>query len=166
MTRFRPCIDLHAGQVKQIVGGSLSDDDASLQTNYVSTRSPSYYASLYHHNGLIGGHVIMLGPDNDKAAEDALIAWPNGLQVGGGITDQNAAHWISLGAEKVIITSFLFPNASFNQNRLDSCIRALGGDKGKLVIDLSCRKCRETWFVATNKWQTVTAYEVSARELN
>lgn len=101
MTRFRPCIDLHAGSVKQIVGGTLSTDNAGLKTNFTSQHPSAYYAELYKKNALGGGHVIMLGPGNDDAAREALAAWPDGLQVGGGIKDSNAGTWIQAGAEKV-----------------------------------------------------------------
>ena len=102
MTRFRPCIDLHAGQVKQIVGGTLNTgSDADLKTNYVSPHSAGYYAQLYRDHDLRGAHVIMLGPGNEEAAREALRAWPGGLQVGGGINDGNARGWIEAGAEKV-----------------------------------------------------------------
>ena len=101
MTRFRPCIDLHAGQVKQIVGGTLTTVSDELKTNYVSKLPADHFATLYRENGLEGAHVIMLGPGNDDAARRALAAWPRGLQVGGGITDKNAQEWIDSGAEKV-----------------------------------------------------------------
>lgn len=102
MTIFRPCIDLHAGEVKQIVGGTLdSQDPSTLKTNFVSPHPPAHFANLYRENGLKGAHVIMLGPGNTVAAQEALRAWPGGLQVGGGITDQNAAEWIEKGADKV-----------------------------------------------------------------
>lgn len=102
MTLFRPCIDLHAGQVKQIVGGTLDENNASgLKTNFVSPHAPAHFAALYRENGLAGAHVIMLGPGNAEAAREALAAWPGALQVGGGITDQNAREWIEAGAEKV-----------------------------------------------------------------
>lgn len=101
MTRFRPCIDLHAGQVKQIVGGTLSDQDSTLKTNYVSQHPASYYADLYKETNCLGAHVIMLGPGNEEAAKEALSAWPGKLQVGGGITDTNAKSWIARGASKV-----------------------------------------------------------------
>lgn len=102
MTLFRPCIDLHAGQVKQIVGGTLDDKTPStLKTNFVSQHPPAYFAELYRKNDLKGAHVIMLGPGNAEAAREALAAWPGGLQVGGGITDANAAEWMEAGAEKV-----------------------------------------------------------------
>lgn len=103
MTRFRPCIDLHAGSVKQIVGGTLSDKthDPNLKTNFTSEHPAAYYASLYKKHDLRGAHVIMLGPGNDNAAREALSAWPEGLQVGGGIKDVNAKQWIDAGAERV-----------------------------------------------------------------
>jgi phosphoribosylformimino-5-aminoimidazole carboxamide ribotide isomerase len=101
MTKFRPCIDLHSGQVKQIVGGTLTTASADLKTNYVSKLPASYFAKLYKDNGLEGAHVIMLGPGNEEAAKEALSEWKEGLQVGGGINDKNAKHWIDWGAEKV-----------------------------------------------------------------
>ena len=103
----------------------------------------------------------MLGPGNETSAQQTLSAWPNGLQVGGGITDSTAQQWIQQGAEKVIITSFLFPGGHFSQVRLDQCLRALDGDKTKLVIDLSCREKDDSWFVATDKWQRLTTFEIS-----
>jgi phosphoribosylformimino-5-aminoimidazole carboxamide ribotide isomerase len=101
MTKFRPCIDLHSGQVKQIVGGTLSDRDSDLKTNYVSKLPASHYAELYRKHELRGGHVVMLGPGNDEAAKEALRTWPGGLQVAGGINDKNAQYWIDQGADKV-----------------------------------------------------------------
>lgn len=102
MTIFRPCIDLHSGQVKQIVGGTLDDKTpSSLKTNFVSPHPPAHFAALYRENDLRGAHVIMLGPGNTEAAREALVAWPGGLQVGGGIDDSNAAEWIAAGADKV-----------------------------------------------------------------
>lgn len=101
MTRFRPCIDLHSGQVKQIVGGTLNENAADLRTNHVSQLPARHFAKLYRDNHLSGAHVIMLGPGNEAAAREALSEWPGGLQVGGGITKDNAARWIEWGAEKV-----------------------------------------------------------------
>ena len=103
MTRFRPCIDLHAGSVKQIVGGTLSanNDNADLKTNFTSDHPSAYFAELYKKHNLRGGHVIMLGPGNETAAREALSSWPGGLQVGGGIKDSNAKEWIEAGAERV-----------------------------------------------------------------
>ncbi|UZP44629.1 hypothetical protein NXS19_012441 [Fusarium pseudograminearum] len=108
----------------------------------------------------------MLGSGNDGPAKEALQAWPGGLQVGGGINDKNAKEWMDAGAEKVIITSYLFPEGRFSQERLDAVLEALGGDKNKLVIDLSCRRRGEdSWFVAMNKWQTITDMEVNQESI-
>ena len=101
MTRFRPCIDLHAGQVKQIVGGTLDSSSSGLKTNYVSQHPPAHFAALYRDSDLSGAHVIMLGPGNNEGAREALRTWPGGLQIGGGISDRNAREWMDAGAEKV-----------------------------------------------------------------
>ncbi len=103
MTRFRPCIDLHAGQVKQIVGGTLGTEESHLKTNYISQHPSGHFATLYRDANVLGAHVIMLGPGNDAAAKEALAAWPGHLQVGGGITYANAREWIEAGAERVSI---------------------------------------------------------------
>lgn len=103
MTRFRPCIDLHTGQVKQIVGGTLSTFKNDLKTNHVSTLPAGHFADLYRQSNALGAHVIMLGPGNEQAAKEALSTWPGHLQVGGGITDENANEWIEAGAEKVAL---------------------------------------------------------------
>ncbi|EFX00152.1 5-profar isomerase [Grosmannia clavigera kw1407] len=178
MTRFRPCIDLHAGQVKQIVGGTLDSATAALQTNFVASQPPGHFAALYRTHGLRGAHVIMLGsgPANVTAGREAVAAWPGGLQIGGGIRDSNAAEWIAAGADKVIVTSYLFEEVSastaatathhFSQARLDSVLAALGGDSQRLVIDLSCRRLSSSsWAVAINKWQTLTDMLLSAETL-
>ncbi|PGH23428.1 1-(5-phosphoribosyl)-5-[(5-phosphoribosylamino)methylideneamino] imidazole-4-carboxamide isomerase [Polytolypa hystricis UAMH7299] len=161
MTRFRPCIDLHAGQVKQIVGGTLTTEPGDLKTNYVSSHPAGYFAKLYRDHSLTGGHVVMLGPGNDGAAKEALAAWPEGLHVAGGITDENAQYWIDAGAEKVVITSYLFPGGKFSLDRLHRILATLGDDKSKLVLDLSCRRKEDTWFVAMNRWQTITEMEIT-----
>ncbi|KAF2994007.1 Enzyme that catalyzes the fourth step in the histidine pathway [Curvularia kusanoi] len=166
MTKFRPCIDLHAGSVKQIVGGTLSTSTPSdLKTNWTSEHPSAYYASLYKENALAGAHVIMLGPGNDAAAQEALEAWKGGMQVGGGINEKNAQEWIERGAERVIITSYLFPDSVFSMDRLRAVLAALGDDKEKLVIDLSCRRKDDRWFVATNKWQTITDFELNQESI-
>ncbi|GAB7343687.1 hypothetical protein MBLNU457_1672t2 [Dothideomycetes sp. NU457] len=107
----------------------------------------------------------MLGPGNDEAATEACQAWPNGLQVGGGINDTNAREWIERGAEKIIITSFLFPSGKFSLERLQSVLKALDNDTSKLVIDLSCRRQGDKWFVAMNKWQTITDMELNQESI-
>ncbi|MGB1726196.1 MAG: HisA/HisF-related TIM barrel protein, partial [Limisphaerales bacterium] len=117
---FRPCIDLHDGRVKQIVGGSIDDSQPdSLRTNFVSEKPPAWFAELYRRDDLRGGHVIKLGQGNDDVARKALAAWPGGLQVGGGITADNAAAWIDAGASHVIVTSWLFRNGQLDEGRLD-----------------------------------------------
>ncbi|QKX60866.1 uncharacterized protein TRUGW13939_08012 [Talaromyces rugulosus] len=166
MTKFRPCIDLHSGQVKQIVGGTLSSVAGDLKTNYVSKLPATHYANLYKENDLRGGHVVMLGKGNTEAADEALRTWPGGLQVAGGINDQNAQDWIRRGAEKVIITSFLFPEGKFSLDRLKSVLSSLGNDTSKLVLDLSCRRKDQTWFVAMDRWQTITEMEITQESIS
>lgn len=166
---FRPCIDLHSGVVKQIVGGTLSGDvtsEGTLKTNFVSEQPASYYAEMYRKNNLTGGHVIMLGPNCTEAAESALQIWPGGLQVGGGINDSNAARWLAAGAEKVILTSWLFPDGVFSIKRLGIISNLVGSDR--LVIDLSCRlnQGESGWTVAMNKWQTLTTLKINGRNLD
>jgi len=157
MTRFRPCIDLHEGRVKQIVGGSL--DTGELKTNFVSDRDADWYAALYAADGLRGGHVIKLGPGNDEAARSSLAAYPGGLQIGGGITAENAPEWLKAGASHVIATSALFDaEAHFREDRLETLAAAVGPER--LVVDLSCRRHETGWTVAMNRWQTPTDLEV------
>ncbi len=161
MTRFRPCIDLHEGRVKQIVGGTLTDDGGSLRTNFVSAQPAEYYAGLYRQDELTGGHVIMLGPGNGEAARRALAAWPGGLQIGGGIRAENAAEWLEAGASHVIVTSWLFDAAGgFQPERLDALAKFAGRER--LVIDLSCRRDADGgWTVCMNRWQTRTSLRVT-----
>lgn len=155
MTRFRPCIDLHQGKVKQIVGSSLSDDSSELRTNFVSERSAAWYAGLYAADRLSGGHVIKLGPGNEAAAREALAAYPSGLQIGGGVDLTNAASWIEAGASHVIVTSYLFsPEGRFLPQRLQDLASAVG--PRHLVVDLSCKAGQGGWVVAMNRWQTLT----------
>lgn len=161
MTLFRPCIDLHQGQVKQIVGGSLNDDGA--QTNFVSSQTAAHYAELYRQHQLRGGHVIALGAGNEAEVLQALAAYPQGLQFGGGVTLDNAEHYLASGASQVIVTSWLFEQGEFSWSRLRQLASRIG--KQKLVIDLSCRRQGEQWFVATNRWQTVTSTAISADNL-
>ncbi|MDB4537342.1 phosphoribosylformimino-5-aminoimidazole carboxamide ribotide isomerase [Akkermansiaceae bacterium] len=153
MTKFRPCIDLHEGKVKQIVGGTLNDEGAV--ENFVSEKSPSWYAGMFQSNNLRGGHVIQLGPGNFEAAREALTAWPGGLQLGGGVTLENAAEWIEAGASQVIVTSWLFDKeGNFLEDRLKALVDEIGTEK--IVVDLSCRVVAGGWKVAMNRWQTIT----------
>ena len=161
MTAFRPCIDLHQGQVKQIVGGSLTDSGAD--TNFISSHDAAYYAQLYREHNLTGGHVIALGPNNQEQVLQALAAYPNGMQFGGGVNLENAAEYLKAGASHVIVTSYLFENGQFSWPRLEAIKAEVGAEH--LVLDLSCRKTAEGWMIATNRWQTVTATAVDQQTL-
>lgn len=161
MTQFRPCIDLHQGKVKQIVGGTL--DDAGATTNFISNRSADYYATLYRDNQLLGGHVIALGKGNDEQVRLALQTWPNGLQFGGGVNLENAAYYLEAGASHIIVTSYLFENNQLSSNRLEAIKSEVGKDR--LVLDLSCRKTAEGWNIATNRWQTITETAITPSNL-
>jgi phosphoribosylformimino-5-aminoimidazole carboxamide ribotide isomerase len=165
MTRFRPCIDLHEGKVKQIVGGSLRDEGAGPTENFVSDKAPAWFAQSFRENHLTGGHVIKLGPGNDAAAREALAAWPGGLQIGGGISAANAAEWLDAGASHVIVTSALFDaEGKFLTETLDQLVDAIGAER--LVIDLSCRRTAKGWTVAMNRWQTLTEMDVTHATLD
>ncbi len=157
---FRPCIDLQNGRVVQIVGGTLTDDGTQTITNHVSDRSAADFAALYQSDGLTGGHVIMLGPGSEDAARSALAAYPHGLQIGGGITAENAAAWLDAGASHVIVTSSLFESGALSLSRLEVMTNAVGKDK--LVVDISCRRSAGDYYVATNRWQTVTETRLEA----
>lgn len=162
MTQFRPCIDLHQGQVKQIVGGSLNDQGAT--TNFVSKYDAAYYADLYRQHHLTGGHVIALGAGNQEQALLALKTWPNGLQFGGGVNAENAAAYIEAGASHVIVTSYLFDQGRFSWERLEKIRSEVGADR--LVLDLSCRKTDQGWNIATDRWQTVTETQIDKQTLS
>lgn len=162
MTRFVACIDLHNGQVKQIVGGTLTEGSDELpKTNFVSKHSSSFYSKLYKENKVAGSHVIKLGPNNDGAAMEALKESPGFLQVGGGINDSNCLEWLKF-ANKVIVTSWLFSqDGKFQLPKLIELYQLCGKDR--LVVDLSCRKTKDgRWIVAMNKWQKLTDLELTA----
>lgn len=152
LTQFRPCIDLHQGKVKQIIGGSLNDQGA--KTNYISPYDASYYAALYQEKQLTGGHVIALGSGNKEEALKALRTWPGGLQFGGGVNRENAAEFLKAGASHVIVTSTLFEHGEFSWKRLQELKNEVGIKH--LVLDLSCRKTMQGWNIATDRWQTIT----------
>jgi len=162
--KFKPCIDLHQGKVKQIVGSTLSDaGQGSLTTNFASDQPASHYAAMYKQDGLFGGHVIMLGPGNEAAATEALLAFPGGLQLGGGITAANAAHWLDQGASAVIVTSAVFKDGQVHEDRLKELVRVVG--KERLVLDLSCRKKGAAYYIVTDRWQKFTQVTVSQESL-
>ncbi|BET66315.1 hypothetical protein ASA1KI_12330 [Opitutales bacterium ASA1] len=160
---FRPCIDLHDGKVKQIVGGSLADDGSTLRTNFVSEKPAAWYADLYRRDGLVGGHVIKLGPGNDTAAREALAAYPGGLHIGGGITVDNAADWLEAGASHVIVTSWVFREGRIDLDRVRALVAAIGRER--LVLDLSCRRRGDDWLVVTDRWQNFTDYAINRENL-
>jgi phosphoribosylformimino-5-aminoimidazole carboxamide ribotide isomerase len=158
---FRPCIDLHEGKVKQIVGGTLGD--SSLRTNFVSDRPAAWFAELYKRDGLTGGHVVMLGPGNETEARAALTTFPGGLQIGGGINAQNARGWLDAGASHVIVTSWIFREGRVDWERLGEMVKTIGKDR--LVLDLSCRKRDEDYFVVTDRWQKFTEVTITSDTL-
>lgn len=166
--KFRPCIDIHNGKVKQIVGSSLTD--VSAKENFISDKDSAYFANLYKDNKLFGGHVIILnkaGTEDYEASKDEAIkafkAFPNGLQVGGGINDENAAEFIEAGASHVIVTSYLFEDGKLSFMRMRSLKDAVS--KEKIVFDLSCKKVGDKYFVTTDRWQTITETEMTCDTL-
>ena len=161
---FRPCIDLHEGKVKQIVGGTLSTSGAGLRTNFVSEKSAAWFAELYKQDRLKGGHVILLGPGNDAAAREALVAYPGGLHLGGGVNVDNARSWLEAGASHVIVTSWVFRDGHVDWERLQQLVAAIG--KQRLVLDLSCRKRDGEYFVVTDRWQKFTDEKISPELLS
>lgn len=162
--KFRPCIDLHKGKVKQIVGGTLSDGGtAGLVTNFETDLSPAYFARMYKADGLYGGHVIMLGPGNEKAAVDALSAFPDGLHIGGGINPENAHVFLNAGASHVIVTSFVFKNGIVNWHNLEAMEKSVG--RQRLVVDLSCKKTNDRYCIATDRWQKITTTAIESATL-
>lgn len=165
--RFRPCIDIHNGKVKQIVGGSLKDTNNHAIENFVSEQDGAFYADLYRKSNLKGGHIILLNPRGSecyeadcKQAELALGAYPGGLQIGGGICDENAMYFLDKGASHVIVTSYVFHNGIIQYERLNKLGKKIGKDK--LVLDLSCRRRKEgnmfskEYYIVTNRWQNYT----------
>ena len=156
---FRPCIDIHNGKVKQIVGGTLSD--AGAKENFVSERGAAYFADYYKNLGIRGGHIIMLNKAGTEeyeasrnAAMEALAAYPGGLQVGGGIHAENAGAFIEAGASHVIVTSYVFSEGKINYENLEKLVAAVGREH--VVLDVSCRKKGEDYYVVTDRWQKFT----------
>ncbi|MBQ8188995.1 MAG: phosphoribosylformimino-5-aminoimidazole carboxamide ribotide isomerase [Lachnospiraceae bacterium] len=155
---FRPCIDIHNGKVKQIVGSSLADAGNEADENFVSQKDASYYAKLYKDKGLKGGHIILLNAkdssfyeETKKQAMNALAAFPKGMQIGGGITAENAKEYIAAGASHVIVTSYVFQNGEILKERLEALKEAVG--KEHIVLDLSARKYEDGYYVMTDRWQ-------------
>jgi phosphoribosylformimino-5-aminoimidazole carboxamide ribotide isomerase len=160
---FRPCIDLHEGRVKQIVGATLREAGAGLQTNFVSEHPAAWFAELYRRDRLRGGHVILLGPGNEAAARSALAAYPGGIQIGGGVNLENARSWLDAGASHVIVTSWVFREGRLDSDRLQALGQAIGRER--LVLDLSCRKHGADYVVVTDRWQKFTELIVGQKTL-
>jgi phosphoribosylformimino-5-aminoimidazole carboxamide ribotide isomerase len=158
--RLRPCIDIHDGRVKQIVGGSLSDLNVG-ETNFISAEGGAFYGDLYRRLGLPGGHIILLNPAGTEeyeadrqTAREALAAYPGGLMIGGGITAENAAEFLDMGATHVIVTSYVFRDGRVDRERLERLVREVGREH--LVLDLSCRRTEQGYCIATDRWQKLT----------
>lgn len=159
--KFRPCIDIHNGQVKQIVGGSLTDLGDQANENFVATQDAAFFAGVYKKYNLKGGHIILLNGKESSYYEatkaqavNALKAYPKGMQIGGGINDENAYEYLELGAEKIIVTSFVFKNGQISYENLEKLVKAVG--KENLVLDLSCRKKEGQYYIVTDRWQKYT----------
>lgn len=169
--QFRPCIDIHNGKVKQIVGSSLKDEGNHATENFVSGNDASYFADLYKKNNLKGAHVIMLNASDseyyEKTKEQALLAvrtYKGALQVGGGINADNAKEYIENGADKVIVTSYVFKDGEIQYDNLNKLILAVG--KEQVVLDLSCRKKEGKYYIVTDRWQKFTNVEVTYEVLD
>lgn len=168
---FRPCIDIHNGKVKQIVGGSLRDAGNEAEENFVSEQDAAFYATLYKEEGIRGGHIIILNAKDSEYYEatkaQALLAlqnYPGGLQVGGGITAENAEEFINAGASHVVVTSYVFVDGKIHYERLEELVRKVG--KEHLVLDLSCRKKGGAYYIVTDRWQKYTDEVVTIELLN
>lgn len=168
---FRPCIDIHNGKVKQIVGGSLLDEGNQAKENFVAEQDAAFFADLYRKSGLSGGHIILLNPVEseyyEKTKEQAVLAlkaYPKGFQIGGGITAENAKEFLELGASHVIVTSYVFKNGKINYDNLKKLEAAVGREH--LVLDLSCRKKEEGYYIVTDRWQKFTQERVSEQLLD
>ena len=168
--KFRPCIDIHNGKVKQIVGGSLSDKGDQAKENFSSEKDSTFYAELYKKDGLKGGHIILLNPVTSEYYEatrqqalKALAAYSEGMQIGGGITASNAKEYIDAGASHVIVTSYVFSDGKIQWDNLKKLVKAVG--KEHVVLDLSCRKKDDDYYIVTNRWQTFTDTKLEAEML-
>lgn len=159
---FRPCIDLHDGKVKQIIGGTLTDS-TSPATNFVSEKPSTWFAQQYKKDQLTGGHIIRLGKGNEQASLDALRAYPSGMQIGGGMNNENSAEYLAAGASHIIVTSFVFKDGQLNQKNLDSMVKEAG--KEKLVLDLSCRIRDDKYWIVTDRWQKFTNVELNKQTI-
>lgn len=164
--KFRPCIDIHNGKVKQLVGGSLRDDRDQAQENFVSEKGAAYYARLFQKDGLKGGHVVLLNPASSpwfeadwQQAAAALAAYPGGLQIGGGVNVDNAASYINAGASHVVVTSYVFKDGEVQWKNLEKLAGAVG--RSRVVLDVSCRKKDGKYYIVTDRWQKFTKVQLT-----
>ncbi|WP_026517843.1 phosphoribosylformimino-5-aminoimidazole carboxamide ribotide isomerase [Butyrivibrio sp. MC2021] len=169
--RFRPCIDIHNGIVKQIVGSSLRDEGDAAKDNFVSAKDAVFYARMYRELGLTGGHIILLNPADSpyyevtrRQAIEALQGAPGILQIGGGITADNACEFLEAGATHVIVTSYVFKNGKINYSNLDKLVKAVGKDR--IVLDLSCKAAEDGYYIVTDRWQKMTAVRLCEETLD
>ena len=168
--RFRPCIDIHNGKVKQIVGGSLRDEGNRAQENFVADKDSDYFAALYKEYNLPGGHIILLNKEGTEYYEatkaqalKALKAYPGGMQIGGGINDRNAMDFIEAGASHVVVTSYVFQNGQIHFENLEKIVKAVGREH--LVLDLSCRYKNGEYVIVTDRWQNDTDFVLNHKNL-
>lgn len=168
---YRPCIDIHNGKVKQIVGSSLEDEGDIASENFVSKRDADFFAEFYAKDGLKGGHVIMLNkqgsPYYETTKQQALLAlrsYPGGLQVGGGINSDNAMEFIKAGATHVIVTSYVFSDGVVNYDNLKKLVDTVG--KERIVLDVSCRKKDDDYYIVTDRWQNFTKERITEELLD
>ncbi|MDD7403914.1 MAG: phosphoribosylformimino-5-aminoimidazole carboxamide ribotide isomerase [Butyribacter sp.] len=168
--KFRPCIDIHNGCVKQIVGGSLQDQGNQAVDNFVSEQDAAFYADLYKKDGLTGGHIILLNPEGTEyyeqdvlQAKEALQAFRGGMQIGGGMKPENAERFLDMGASHIIVTSYVFRDGIIDMERLERFSRQIG--KKHLVLDLSCRFVKDDYYIVTNRWQKVTKEKLNQKTL-
>ncbi len=168
--QFRPCIDIHNGKVKQIVGSSLVDEGNQARENFVAEQDAAFFADLYKEKNIRGGHVILLNKEGSEFFEKtreqavkALRAYPEGLQVGGGITAENASFYIEAGASHVVVTSYVFSNGEINYVNLNKLVEAVGSEH--IVLDLSCKKYEDGYYVMTDRWQNKTETKLTAETM-
>jgi len=164
--QFRPCIDIHNGEVKQIVGSSLNDENSQAKENFVAKMDAAFYADFYQQRNISGGHVILLNKEGtpyfEATKEQALLAlktYPKGLQIGGGVNDQNATFYLDQGAQKIIVTSYVFRDGQIDYENLEKLKKEAG--KENIVLDLSCKKYEDGYYVMTDRWQKKTETKVT-----
>lgn len=168
--KFRPCIDIHNGKVKQIVGGSLLDKNNQAKENFVSNMDAAWFAEMYAKKGIRGGHIILLNPVSSEFFEAtkaqalaALKVYPGGMQIGGGITAENAAEYLDAGASHIIVTSYVFKDGNIHYGHLEKLKKEAG--KEHIVLDLSCRKKDGDYYIVTDRWQNYTDTKLTEKTL-